>query len=82
MKQKKTAGRLVRAVYYILAGGLISFILFTISRTALLATVAVTIVYGIITVTTAHKEKVTRLLLHWFLIGMCISIAATIYGGR
>jgi len=70
-EQKKIIGRLIKAFYYILAGGLITFIFFTISRTALLAAVVITFLYGIMTVTIAYKEKVSRLLLQWFLIGIC-----------
>jgi len=70
-EQKKIIGRLIKAFYYILAGGLITFIFFTISRTALLAAFVITFLYGIMTVTIAYKEKVSRLLLQWFLIGIC-----------
>jgi len=70
-EQKKIIGRLIKAFYYILAGGLITFIFFTISRTALLAAFVITFLYGIMTITIAYKEKVSRLLLQWFLIGIC-----------
>jgi len=70
-EQKKIIGRLIKAFYYIIAGGLITFIFFTISRTALLAAVVITFLYGIMTVTIAYKEKVSRLLLQWFMIGIC-----------
>jgi len=69
--QKGKPGRFIKVFYYILAGGLISFIFFTIGRTALLVTVVVTFVYGIMTVIIAYKEKVSRLLLQWFMMGMC-----------
>jgi len=69
--QKGKSGRFIKVFYYILAGGLISFIFFTIGRTALLVTVVITFVYGIMTVIIAYKEKVSRLLLQWFMMGMC-----------
>lgn len=66
----KNKKRYLRIFYYVLAGGLFCFTLFTISRTALLVIVALTLLFGIVSNIIIYKEKISKLILPWFLIGL------------
>lgn len=65
------SSRLEIVFYYVMAGGLLSFVLFTQTRTALLMGAVVTVLYGVLTVVIVYKEKLGRLLLFYILIGFC-----------
>jgi len=71
MKNKNTGNVLIKVFYYVLAGGLLSFIFFTICRTAMLAAFLITFLYGIGTVLIIHREKIIGLFLHWLMITGC-----------
>ena len=62
---------IVKIFLFVLAGGLLSFIFFTIGRTALIVAAAITLIYGIITVLFIYKESVKKLIIQWFLLGVC-----------
>ncbi len=70
IKWKEKRNLFLLIFYYVLAGGLISFTFFTISRTALLVLVALTFSYGIISNIIVYKHKIKMLIIQWFVIGL------------
>lgn len=68
---KKSRRVFWKVFYYVLAGGMISFIFFTICRTALLVLAVITLVYGVGTVLVIRRESALRLITQWALIGIC-----------
>ena len=78
---KKWVNWLWKAFYYVLAGGLVSFIFFTICRTALLVLVGLTFLFGIISNLWMLREKAYRLLLRWVALVLCAVITfPCVYG--
>ena len=78
---KKWVNRLWKAFYYVLAGGLVSFIFFTICRTALLVLIGLTFLFGIISNLWMLREKAYRLLLRWVALVLCAVITfPCVYG--
>ena len=73
--------RLWKVFYYVLAGGLVSFIFFTICRTALLVLIGLTFLFGIISNLWMLREKVYRLILRWVALALCAVITfPCVYG--
>lgn len=66
--------RLFLSFYTILAAGLVSFILFTMTRTALLVALAVLLVYGFLEVFVYHKGKLGKHLLRVVVCIACVVI--------
>ena len=69
--QRKWENRLWKAFYYVLAGGLVSFIFFTICRTALLVVIGLTFLFGMISNLWLLREKAYRLVLRWGALVLC-----------
>ena len=78
-KEKKTR-RIITYLYFFLAAGCISFLLFTGSRSSLMgaamATLIIFVLYDIV-----HKKSFYRWLLHLAVLGMCVAISfPMVYG--
>ncbi|MBQ8822437.1 MAG: O-antigen ligase family protein, partial [Lachnospiraceae bacterium] len=70
-----------KVLYYVMAGGLVSFVFFTICRTALLVIFGLTFLYGIISNLWLLKEKVYRLIIRWAALVLCAIITfPCVYG--
>lgn len=72
---ERKAKLLCKALWYLLAGGLLGLIFFTLSRTALLATVVVTAVYGVVTSLAVYKTGMGKMLKQWLILGACFLIS-------
>ncbi len=79
--EKKWVNRLWKVFYYVLAGGLVSFIFFTICRTALLVLMGLTFLFGLISNLWLLKEKWYRLLMRWVALVLCAVVTfPCVYG--
>lgn len=77
----KWVNLLWKVFYYVLAGGLVSFIFFTICRTALLVVVGLTFLFGVISNLWLLREKAYRLFLRWGALVLCAVITfPCVYG--
>ena len=63
--------RVRKACCYVLAGGMLSFMIYTLCRTALFMAAVLTIVYGVAAVLVIRRESAARLVGQWMLIGLC-----------
>lgn len=78
---KKWVNIFWKLFYYVLAGGLVSFIFFTICRTALLVLIGLTFLYGIISTLWMLREKAYRLIVRWAALLLCAVITfPCVYG--
>ena len=79
--ENKRVNTFWKVFYYVLAGGLVSFVFFTICRTALLVIFGLTFLYGIISNLWLLKEKVYRLIIRWAALVLCAVITfPCVYG--
>lgn len=72
---ERKAKLLCKALWYLLAGGLLGFIIFTLSRTAILAAAVVTAVYGMVTSLAVYKTGIGKILKQWLILGACFLIS-------
>lgn len=78
---KKWTSTFWKIFYYVLAGGLVSFIFFTICRTALLVVFGLTFLFGVISNIWLLKEKVYCLFLRWMALVLCAVVTfPCVYG--
>lgn len=73
--EKNGAKKWIKLLYAFLAGGLISFQIFTICRTALLTSAALLLVYGIVVVGCLWKKKVSGVFFRGCLLAACIAVS-------
>ncbi len=71
VKAKTKWSQARRVLLYVLAGGLVSFMLFTMCRTALIIAVLLTGVYGVYSVIIILGKKASRLILQWGCLLLC-----------
>jgi len=71
-KRQTRKRRLLTLFYVVLAGGLFSFILFTMARTALLVAVAILVVFGILEAWILRKMKWWKLVLRAGALCLCV----------
>lgn len=64
-----------KALWYFLAGGLLGFTFFTLSRTAILAAAVVTAVYGAVMSLAVYKTGMGKMLKQWLILGACFLIS-------
>lgn len=67
--------RFFKVLWYLLAGGLLGFIFFTLSRTAILAAAVVTAVYGVVTSLAVYKTGIGKMLKQWLILGACFLLS-------
>ncbi len=73
--EKNGAKKWTKLLYTFLAGGLVSFQVFTICRTALLTSAALLLVYGIIVVGFLWKKKISGIFFRGCLFAVCVAVS-------